>query len=297
MPNHRRTFNEQIAMARGSRTPLGVDHRCSRFWAIRFQCPFHGVEPDEDEDSEEPDQPEKLLQEQLREAETPQIAEVADAVPVVAKRFGDKVFQEKAEVGVGETFIDIPDAPPPPPGRGIPLMVPDENIPEFTPPGMETVLDPVGATSEEALVEFIKAGSRATPIKDLQAVGATAAADNQDEVGVPQLAPAVSGGILAFEALAVSFIAAITATVFAHAARGFNSTLVGSAATFQPPGSFTFGKPNPTQGGFLGGKPPTGGGYHFPSMPGEGDFAPVETQQEFDQRFEVAVKGGGLDID
>ncbi len=307
MTHRRRTFNEQIAMARGSRVPLGEDHRCSRFWCARFQCPFHGVEPEDDMDQEDPerDEPQKTLSRSLRAAETPRVADVADAVPVVAKlKTGPDLLRAKAEVE--STQIDIPAPPDPPPGRGIPLMIPDENIPEFTPPGMDLEAEAVGATSEEALVEFLKEGSKARVVEKNEAVGATAASDNEDEVGSPQFAPAEVGGNPLFETLAASFIAAITATFFTHLAQNFNKALLPGGSPFKPPsglGLFEF-KEGRQGGGFLGGKPVTGagaGGYFFESLPGEVDFrnveSNVESQEDFNQRFKQAVEGGEHDVD
>ncbi len=306
MTNHRRTFHEQIAMARGSRFSVGGAHRCTRFWAVRFQCPFHGVEPEDDDsaDDSDGDKESKVAspvspttggsavsvasgeKEPLQLGATPEVAPLADMVPIVVHTRGHDAPHSKAERG----RVSIPKPPARVEAVGIPLHIPDESIPDFTPPGMEQEGDLAGVTAEKAFVKFLLAGAGA-PLS---------AAENEM---VPEAEPtAISEGSVSqgsgnvdFETLATVFIGAATASYLAHLrnvhrGQGVRRPL----APVKPRGTrlkrTVIGQPRGSGGGG-----PAGGRHTISAadrfQPG---FGPSETQEENEERFNNSVEVGEI---
>lgn len=210
---------ESRAMARGSPFPTQSWHRCRRYWKVGLQCAFHGREERKDEDEEETEGHERKdtgrePQRGLRFKEPIPVppkkpssrsdGALAEAVPVVARRENPAaVFQEEA---FGDPYIRIPNPPAKIP-RPRPLYIPDEDIPEWTPPGMRQGMEAVGPSGEEAFVNLLAGGARATP--SVAATGAEAEAGFQE-----------------YGALAVAFIAMFTSNAVAHLWQTYNARVV-----------------------------------------------------------------------
>ncbi len=151
-------------MARGSPVPIPDWHKCRRYWEVAYQCPFHGREPRDDEEETREDESEETrlqftseksqkapIPSEPQAGPTPQQAAVAEAVPVVAQQKTDRVLNAAAAAS-----FKVPALPEAADVRGTPLYIPDEDIPQWTPPGKEGSIEHVGPASEEAFTHMLQ---------------------------------------------------------------------------------------------------------------------------------------------
>lgn len=290
-------------------------------------CPYHGKEPQDDEDDpdefteEDPEEesPETRPRTPVRQpapiapkqgiAAAEQVV-VNDMVPVVAARKTDKSFQAEAEVG-----FHVPRTIPITPAIGVPmrgapaninvpgwlftnpLFIPDDKVEEATPPGMAKAGRSVGPASEEAFTQMLQQyPSRAT-----ETIAGSEAEDANRQ------------GNSSFANLSFLFAGLFTANAVAHIWQTYNARVTGvarpgrihyskgpsypSQPSKQPARSRPFPRPvraparvpvGAGRGGY--------GGLHFQSNPG--NPRPPLPQERWDADYRGAINTSGfLDID
>lgn len=216
---------EQRAMARGSKFPVQDWHRCRRYWHKGLECAFHGLKEEDEEDQEDDDRPREHPERPFRPAPTP-ITSPAPVLEPTGGRSGEKPEAVELVPAVIPARIPEPvklliDKEPPPripveipklPAQPnyTPLYIPDENIPEWTPPGMEKAMAAVGATSEEAFVQYLSQEGNSTGEREQATVEAVAGREAE-------------GGFQEYGALAIAFTAMFTANSVAHLWQTYNA--------------------------------------------------------------------------
>lgn len=300
------TQREDIARSRGSRAPVGDWHQCRRYWKFNLECAFHGKEPEEDKDEDRDLDPEEPDVVEVGVAETPGVADIADnEVPVVARRKTDLARQAEAEVGFAqadsafqeEAFGDAIGIPTFPdklaPGKITePLYIADERM--FEQLGIAAP-EGIQAQAEEALVEAVaKSGSLAV----------------HQEEAFPQVGSPIGQSLIGWEQLAYIFIGIFTANTLQHMRNVVAPRVTGPPSMTTKPGPPQLFKPgdikNPpirmTPRVPVGGSRGGGGGYNFPSSPGNPKF-PIKpkAQEEWDVILDAAIPSptveGGQDVD
>ncbi len=224
---------EAMAVARGSTRPCQSWHRCRRFWSLKVECPFHGKSPEEERKRRrERDIPEAEEELEIRGPKSglaparertgprpPVFGGVDELVPVAVRE--PRVDPVESAEFQEESFLDV-GIPLLPPAVGVPLYIPDENIPEAVfPPGVEAdFAAEIGVVGEEAFAEMIASAevSKALELGFL--------ADFQEEA-FPDVAvlEAFEGANPAFTELGWLFSALFAANAVAHLWQVYNARL------------------------------------------------------------------------
>ncbi len=273
-------------------------HRCKRYWRYNLQCAFHGKDPEEkrrrEEQEEDADDIDPFtFPARLDPARVPArqgvpitgIAAVAEAVPVVAFTPQDQQADARAYAGAHVPRPNVIQTP-----AGIPIDIPDENIPQWTPPGSIDVVRGIGSAGEEIFTEFLNQQPNKVPIPDAYQQRI------QNE----------------FSNLALLFSGLFTANAIAHLWQSYNARTRFSSTpgpgtrnnplrsrrspirypSREPLRTRTFPRSPPTRTPIppsrvpvTPGSPFRGGygGLHFPSNPGTG--TPFVPNQSFDDQF------------
>jgi len=189
------------------------------------ECPFHGKSPEEEEERrgmEDIESPEeefevrglKSGQDPARDRTGPRplpFRGKAELVPVAVRASG--VDPLKAAEFQEEAFPDV-GIPVLPPAVGVPLYIPDENIPEgLFPPGFGVdAAAEIGVAAEEAFAEMISGGRVSTAMQTSILLGS-------QEV--------FEGGNPAFTELGWLFAALFAGNAVAHLWQTYNARLSG----------------------------------------------------------------------
>ncbi len=242
-------WEEEQAAQRSTKQPVGTWHSCSRFWQISYECPFHGKRPRRRREEDEEQGPEEEIFEDpvktgipvgaRKEAPTPRSDSYNELVPVTTERRTDKVLQAQAEVA-----YKIP-APHDEviPARGVPMYIPDEQIPQWEPPGLEGALNNISGIAEARFAALLSslASGVARPAYAAASGTETLVDEEVSAVGRPIPAPSVpESGFEQYGWLALTFYGAVTASAIAHVWRFYNARI--------PPAPQPYGRlPNTTR--------------------------------------------------